>query len=321
MHRKLKLPALLLLLGALGGCKRDSGPAKAWLELYGGFAAPAGGFLLGRVHAGEPPVAPVEGESKMRRVAQTIESLEANPVAGARVSVTVAGRPFEVVTGDRGYIAIDTLPGYTPPPTPPATLPVHLQLGESAYRAAPVDGEVAVYDDLPGLAVISDIDDTLLDSEVTHKARLAENTLTRSTYELKAFAGAAPVLTKLAGAVPIFFVSGSPWGFHDRLGGYFARNGFPKATLVLKRLSAEPLTDQMAFKWPHVLQVVDALPRRRFLCFGDSGEKDPEVYDRLRRERPGRVEAIYIHLVTPEDPAASRFQGMRVFKEWDELNR
>ena len=59
--------------------------------------------------------------------------------------------------------------------------------------------------------------------------------------------------------------------------------------------------------------------RRRSFCCGDSGEKDPEIYARLRSELPSRVEQIFIHLVTDEPKDSGRFFGMRVFKDWTEL--
>lgn len=88
---------------------------------------------------------------------------------------------------------------------------------------------------------------------------------------------------------------------------------------MLKRFSKDPLLDQMDFKYPHLRAIVDSLPTKKFLLFGDSGEKDPEIYARLRSELPSRVEQIYIHLVTTEPTDSTRFMGMRVFKDWAEL--
>ena len=182
-----------------------------------------------------------------------------------------------------------------------------------------VDGVLPVYDNQPGLAVISDIDDTLLDTGVVDKLKMAENAVTRSTWELQAFPGAASALQTLAQGRPLFYVSGSPWGFYDRIRGYLERSGFPVGTFLLKRFSSEPLLDQQAFKWGHITRVVAALPQKRWLLLGDSGEKDPEIYARLRQQHPDRVEAIYIHLVTPEDAQSPRFAGMHVFRDWSEV--
>jgi phosphatidate phosphatase APP1 len=48
----------------------------------------------------------------------------------------------------------------------------------------------------------------------------------------------------------------------------------------------------------------------RFVLVGDDGERDPEIYDWVRRRHPQRVEAIWIRRVHP-DPRRARFAGQR----------
>lgn len=306
---------LVPLACTLAGCKKGDGASKAWLEVCSGFASPTGGMLVGRIHAGEPYTAPTPGQGQLQRIEQSWESVDAKPLRDVALSITVGEREFKGIrSSDRGYIDLERLPGFTPP-----TVRIHLQLEDSRYQAAAIDAELPVYDDQPGLGIISDIDDTLLNSQVVDKAKMVKNAVTRSTWELETFPGAVSVVSGLAKERPIFYISGSPWGFRQRISDYFTRTGFPKGPLLLKRFSSDPLVDQQAYKWQHITRVVDSLPHKRWLLLGDSGEKDPEIYQRLSSERPGRVEAIYIHLVTSEDPAAPRFAGMKVFREWTEL--
>lgn len=311
------LALLALSLSCELGCKRgEHSPLTAgWLELCSGFAAPTGGLLIGRIHQGTPPAAPQPGETPARRIHETLQALDAHPLADVPLSASIGGRQFKGVrSNDRGYIDIAPLPGFTPP-----SVRIRLEVEDPKYQVSALEADLPVYDNDPGLAIITDIDDTLLATGVTDKLKMAEQAVTRSTWELEMFPGAPEVLRRLAGVQPVFYVSGSPWGFRDRLTGFFARKGFPPGPLLLKRFSSDPMLDQMAYKWQHIASVVDALPAKRWLLFGDSGEKDPEIYARLAQERPGRVEAIYIHLVTPEEPAAPRFAGMRVFRDWTEL--
>jgi phosphatidate phosphatase APP1 len=88
--------------------------------------------------------------------------------------------------------------------------------------------------------------------------------------------------------------------------------------MILRSYSTEPI-DPYAFKQPHLEAIVGAFPRHRWVLYGDSGEKDPEVYTALRRGHPSQIEHIFIHDVTGEDPASPRFQGMTVFRDWREL--
>lgn len=316
-HHRFALALLSLTLTGSVGCKRDEPKnlLAGWMEICSGFAAPTGGLFIGRVHKGSPPAPPQPGETQTRRIQETIEALDANPLPDVLLSANVGGRQFKGVrSSDRGYIDIAPLPGFAPP-----AVHIRLEVEDPQYQISALEADLPVYDNEPGLAVITDIDDTLLNSGVTDKLKMAEKAVTRSTWELEMFPGAPDVLRSMSANRPVFYVSGSPWGFRERLSGFFARNGFPSGPLFLKRFSSDPMLDQMAYKWQHIAKIVDALPAKRWLLFGDSGEKDPEIYSRLATERPGRVEAIYIHLVTPEEGSAPRFSGMRVFRDWHEL--
>ncbi|MBL9043332.1 MAG: DUF2183 domain-containing protein [Myxococcales bacterium] len=302
------------LVGLLGGGCHKPRAKEASLLLYSGFATAEGGVLYGRVSSGPPDPAPTPGESKIARIQETLQALDASALAKAPVEVTVAGHVLSAVSDERGYLEVK-LPAQLAPPK--AAVEAHLR--HPGYHAAPVQGTVLVYDGSPGLAVVSDVDDTLLDSQITDRKKMIENALTKSTWELAAFADAPQVLGELSRGLPVFYLSGSPWGFHARISSYFQRVGFPEGTLVLKRFSREPLLDQMGFKYPHLRAIVAALPSKKFVLFGDSGEKDPEIYARLRTELPSRVEKIYIHLVTSESAASPRFAGMQTFTSWSEL--
>jgi len=187
----------------------------------------------------------------------------------------------------------------------------------------PTTINVQVWAGGPGLAVLSDIDDTLTDSAVTHKLKLLLNTLFHSTWELKTFPDAMRAVTLVSGkhagfpVRPLFYVSGSPWALHSRISDFFDRSGFPHGVIMLRRYSQESL-NPYDFKLPHLREIFAAFPEKKFVLLGDSGEKDPEVYAQMRKERPAQVERIYIHLVTNEAATSPRFAGMTAFKSWSD---
>ncbi len=306
-------PALLAILPLLLAGTAEAADS-AWLDLCTAYGTPHGGVLLARVHRGAPLPLPTQGESTGRRVFQTLHALDAHAIPGAGVEVSVGGRTVSAHADGRGYVQVALPPGL---PAPSAR--VVLRLADPRYQAAPLAADVPVFASGPGLGVISDVDDTLLDTGVIHKFAMIEHAATRSSWELSAFPGAAEVLSRLARDRPLLYVSGSPWGFRQRITDYFARTHFPSAPLILKRFSSEPWTDQMAYKWPHIISLVDSLPDRRWILLGDSSEQDPEVYSRLSQARPGQVAATYIHLVTAELPEAPRFRGMVVFRDFAEV--
>lgn len=294
----------------------------AWIDAFTGWASPHGGMLYARVHRGRPMPKPLPHQTSYQRLRQTIEALEVEALPRAQVAITGVPGLFRAQADPNGFLQVPLPAGL-----PPGPRPLTLQLEAPGWRAEPAQLLLQVYDDAPGLAVISDIDDTLTDTGVTHKLRMLKNTLLRSTWEVRTFPGAPAVLTALAGALPpspvsrpVFFVSGSPWGLHSRLSDFFSRSGFPRAALLLRRYSQESL-DGYAFKLPHLRALLAAFPHKRWVLLGDSGEKDPEVYRQLRSERAAAIAATYIHLVTPEPATSPRFSDTMPFTEWSAVQR
>ena len=62
---------------------------------------------------------------------------------------------------------------------------------------------------------------------------------------------------------------------------------------------------------------MNRFPRRQFILVGDSGEVDPEVYKRIKNDRPNQVKEIRIRdLINDADPNANpyRLEGMVIIK-------
>jgi hypothetical protein len=164
-----------------------------------------------------------------------------------------------------------------------------------------------------GITIVSDIDDTVKVSEVLDKKRLLQRTL---CMEFEAVDGMAPLYLRFApSGMHLHFVSSSPWQLYEPLAEMITRAGFPPATLSLKRIRPRDLlasvdallTDPLDTKPPAIRPLLERFPRRSFILVGDSGEKDPEVYGVLARERPEQVTRIVIRDVTGERRDAARY--------------
>jgi phosphatidate phosphatase APP1 len=64
---------------------------------------------------------------------------------------------------------------------------------------------------------------------------------------------------------------------------------------------------------------MERFPQRRFLLIGDSGEKDPEVYDVLRQRFPAQIVGILIR-IPPEQNSLDRKAGMEYFRDPSEID-
>jgi phosphatidate phosphatase APP1 len=68
------------------------------------------------------------------------------------------------------------------------------------------------------------------------------------------------------------------------------------------------LGSQEEYKTPVIKELLAALPGRRFVLIGDSGEQDPEVYGRIALAHREQIAAIFIRNVTGEKPDSDRFR-------------
>jgi hypothetical protein len=163
-----------------------------------------------------------------------------------------------------------------------------------------------------GLSVISDIDDTIKVSHVAQRRQLLRNTF---CCEFEAVPGMAKLYADWARSGAVFhYVSASPWQLHAPLAEFCADSGFPRGTFHMKvfRVKDSSLFDLVGspdeLKWRAIEPLLKAWPRRRFICVGDSGERDPEIFAALAREYPEQITRIHIRSVDGDTADAPRFQ-------------
>ena len=294
----------------------------AYVELYSGWAtAQKGGYCYGRVHKGNPLPLPKEGEGLAEKLHQTFLDLDLHALSQAQVRLSGFPGSGPFTADSHGFLKVPL-----PADMQAISFAVDVQLDTPNYAGASTSTTVQVWGVTdPQIGVISDIDDTLTDTDVTHKLDMLKNTFFHDTYDVKIFLDAPQAFVDVAGksasllpTLPVFYLSGSPWALHERISEAFDRVGLPHGPMILRRYSQEPF-DPYDFKHPHLLEIVDANPGRRWILFGDTGEKDPEVYHTLMQERPGVVDAVFIHNVTDANRNEARFSGFTVFDDWKEV--
>ena len=143
-----------------------------------------------------------------------------------------------------------------------------------------------------GLSVISDIDDTIKITEVRDRRAMLANTFVRP---FRPVPGMTELYRRMSAAGATFhYVSGSPWQLYEPLRDFCRAEGFPRGTFHLKlfRLTDSSvlnlLGSQEGFKTGAIEEILAALPGRRFVLVGDSGEQDPEIYGRIARATASR---------------------------------
>jgi phosphatidate phosphatase APP1 len=190
---------------------------------------------------------------------------------------------------------------------------VQLELVDFPQRHQPLEevhavGKVMLPPPDAQFGVISDLDDTVLQTDVLSVLKMARNTFLRNSRTRLPFEGVAAFYRALQAGTndtfnPIFYVSSSPWNLYDLLVDFFEVRGIPLGPLFLKDLGLTPYQFISAGHRQHKFGVIQKLledyPTLPFLMIGDSGQRDPEIYLEVARQYPERIRAIYIRDVTP----------------------
>lgn len=249
-------------------------------------------MLPGRVLEDEGFRAPRPGERRVRNLAEFLKRIETDEVPFAQLHARLAGAEAEVRADREGYFRLEMqglrLAG--------GWHEVKLRLAD--HPAVAATGRVLVPGSNARFAVVSDIDDTVLESHVTRKLRMLLTAALSNPCTRKPLPGVAALYRALhAGVNPFFYVSKSPWNLYVPLAEYLRLQRFPEGPLFLRNLG--PRMDRQ-HKSSAIEALLGAYPRLPFVLVGDSGEDDPEVYAGIVRRHPRRIRAVYIRSVRPD---------------------
>lgn len=153
--------------------------------------------------------------------------------------------------------------------------------------------------------VISDIDDTILHTDVTSflKLRLLKNSLLTNAYSRIPLAGAPEFYQKLhlgkygENKNPIFYLSNSPWNLYQYLKLFLDYNKFPKGPMLLRNFRTpfdRSLKPEKPHKQKEIINILKTYPKLNFILIGDSGEHDASIYTDIAVQYPERIKAIYL---------------------------
>ena len=155
----------------------------------------------------------------------------------------------------------------------------------------------------PKIGIISDFDDTLAVSNVPNKIKLAINTLTKNYKQrvlIKITAKKIKKILKKHPNAPFIIVSGSPYQLYEPIKNFLAYHNFPKPIILLKQVHGDnkESNDQFRYKVDKIEKIFNYFPSTRWYLFGDSGEKDVQVYQYFKKRYPERVLGVFIETTT-----------------------
>jgi phosphatidate phosphatase APP1 len=225
------------------------------------------------------------------------------------VRARLPGGDRELIADDEGFIR-DWVVLDAPPP--PGWGSIALELHDPAGGVSSAGR--ALYLTPPASAafgIISDMDDTVLQSHVTDFIRAARMVLLENARTRLPFPGVAAFYRALqegrtgGAGNPIFYVSSSPWNLYDVVEEFLEAQQIPAGPLLLRDWDLGPsVLRNAAYKTGVIREILTAYPLLPFILVGDSGQEDPEIYADIVATHPGRILAAYIRSVR-QDPERS----------------
>lgn len=274
---------------------------------YRGFGRPDYLYLKGRVLR-DKTIVYSENDSLLRNFINSIKRFNSREIPRANVRVQWGGHVFQLVTDAEGYFQFEQQFD------PPVNLPKKELWQRAQLEVIGIPKEPEAYCKahtdilLPQKAqygIITDIDDTILQTDVTSRFKLRamywtflKNATSRRAFQqVSAFFQALQLGHNSKGRNPFFYVSNSPWNLYDLLVEFLSLNYMPKGPVLLRDLGLpygerpEAYRGHKLTQIERIMQIYAHLP---FVLVGDSGEHDIDNYLTIAKEYPDRVKAIYI---------------------------
>jgi phosphatidate phosphatase APP1 len=221
------------------------------------------------------------------------------------VQIDFQDNSYEVIANEEGFFQ-QWLPVSRPLDSAKVWHTASLQLLDAEVKGS-VESSIFIPSPDAKFGIISDIDDTVVQTHATHLLRMARTVFLGSARTRLPFPGVAAFYRALqAGTAeipynPLFYVSSSPWNLYDLLLEFFILQDIPLAPLFLRdwgisRSELLPVAHK-GHKLTIIQQLLDFYPDLPFILIGDSGQEDPEIYHSIIQQNPNRILAIYIRSV------------------------
>jgi phosphatidate phosphatase APP1 len=244
-----------------------------------------------------------DADSTLRNLLNTYRRAESDPLAHAQLKTEFAGRILDCHTDDEGFFSgwIDVGKRKDG-----EWEKYEVELVSPIQEPSKVtgSGEILVPPGSAQLCVISDIDDTVIQSRVTSFLQAAKTVMLGNARTRLPFPGVAGFYQALRDGIsgdeknPVFYVSSSPWNIYDVISEFMDIQKIPKGPLVLRDwdigLSALSSSHHGEHKGAAIRNLFELYPAMPFILIGDTSQQDPEIYRRIVGEFPDRVRAIYI---------------------------
>lgn len=263
--------------------RRDRSTDDLIIEPYVGYGTPEGVIVRGRVLSRKQ----AREVSQQPRIFTNIRAMASLFLTREVSNVAVNVHGIETRSDEEGYFT-----ACVPVADPHATQVTVSLIAQDFECQAPI----VIPNPEAELGIISDIDDTIMETGAYNLARNLWTTISGSVESRKVFPDTVALIEKRqAEKNPVFFVSSSPWNLHAFLDAVFERNKVPFGPKFLRDLGISKTQFIKNSHGSHKGDAIDAIilanPSLKFVLIGDTGQHDGQVYlDAIQRHQMAIVE-------------------------------
>ncbi len=306
---------------------------KIQVVLYNSYASESMIYIRGRVLEAKNIAPATDQDSIWKNLLRTYQRLETDEIPNVLLKMTFRGVSKEVRSDEEGYFdlpfKLDEPLKYQPSrysfDVEILDFPVNVEID-----VAPIRGEIYLPPEHAEFGVISDVDDTIMKTDVISLLKMAKATFLQNSRTRIAFKGVSKFYQALqAGknkdnANPFFYVSSSPWNLFDLIRDFIDINEIPAGPILLRDLGIDKskfiVGTHGSHKRNEIEGILKVFPHLNFILIGDSGEQDPFIYYNIAKDFPGRILAIYIRdAKSPKQQAAEELVEKAREKEGIEM--
>lgn len=271
------------------------------IEPYRGYASQDRIFFKGRVLE-DDNILVGKSHEELKRILYSFKRFETDELPGVKVRIRVGEHTYERRTDEEGYFTLDITKPDELLITQGKWLKGFAELPDLVGERGPINTSFELMSPHQNVqfGVISDIDDTILQTHVTSlfQLKMMFVTLFKDASERLAMEGMVELYQEMArSSNPFFYVSNSPWNIYPQLLEFLDINELPKGPVLLRDFGLPPEnqpTEHRGHKIETISHILKTYPEMKFVLFGDTGSKDADVYLTLAREFSGQIKTIYI---------------------------
>lgn len=263
------------------------------IDTYVGYGTPDGVVIRGRVLSRRD----AEQVKKNSGIFSNIKDMISHFMSREVGDVDVEAEGIQARSDEEGYFSV------TVPNVDPIAKFVTVRLPSQNYECR---APIVIPQPDAELGIISDIDDTIMQTGAFSLWRNLWTTLTGSVESRTVFSDTIALIRMRQGTKnPVFYVSSSPWNLHGFLEAVFHHNKVPFGPKFLRDFGISETqfitNTHGSHKGDSIDAIIAANPGLKFLLIGDTGQHDGQVYlDAIDRHGTTIVE-VCLRVAGPVD--------------------